>query len=484
VRAILVACLSVLCAFAGCRDATEIAIEITTDVPCPHVTGTDLFAGPIGDPSTTPRATTTTCAPSLGTIVLVPSRAQNDKVLVRVVTGVDRDPASCDTANPTGCIFASRRLGYVPHTSLHLSIEMSVRCIGVVCQQGDTCYRSACVHDDSVPSAQDAGAAPLDASGLLDTTGDAPADVSVPDAPSDAPEDAPAAACQKGEIRLVNLLTSRADWIAVAGTNLFATQGSDVVVLPLDGNGAHVPPMHGQDGAAFLTPFNGRVYWVMAAGLSSLRFDGTDPHDAGQGSPDIPATATTALTASPTDLFVATDLGIQTFLSGNVLVDPQSGSPPITGIAVDPSTSPSTVFFTRSDGVRRYPFGATTYPSVWQASQQARWPMVANGSLYWVGLGASSVELIKTVTTAGLFPGSAGFTTVRGMAAIPSGVVATTLTAPSFVQLIAYSPATGAITLAPTAVFTDIGGVTTANGCIYFWATAGGASGIWAIAPD
>jgi hypothetical protein len=35
-HAIVVAFLSALCAFVGCRDATEIAIEITTDVTVPR----------------------------------------------------------------------------------------------------------------------------------------------------------------------------------------------------------------------------------------------------------------------------------------------------------------------------------------------------------------------------------------------------------------------------------------------------------------
>ena len=108
-----------------------------------------------------PSATVTRCDPAtghIGSLVVVPSGADNAQVAIRVVTGIDRDPASCEAAGgsePPGCIVALRALRFIPHEVIDLPIEMSESCNGVVCPEDETCSQGACV-DAGAPPASDA----------------------------------------------------------------------------------------------------------------------------------------------------------------------------------------------------------------------------------------------------------------------------------------------------------------------------------------
>ena len=148
-RAVVLAALCLL-PLASCRDATQITVDVTTDVKCPDVKGTSLTIGTLdgldGRPAT---AQTTACTPGavarIGKIVVVPSGEKDDAVAVRVVLGFGRDPAECvaPTFGP-GCIVARRSLRYVPHENLTLPIFMSAACNGVACGPTETCVRGAC----------------------------------------------------------------------------------------------------------------------------------------------------------------------------------------------------------------------------------------------------------------------------------------------------------------------------------------------------
>jgi hypothetical protein len=146
--------LVVLC---SCRSPTEIVLDLTTDVPCDKASagGANITVGRFEElERKPPAATTTACTPgvplnSLGTVVLIPSGADDEPVSVRVVLGVDSPAETCTRTEGiapdyTGCIVARRSLRYSPHESLRLPIELRKVCEGHACP-GQTCVMGSCV---------------------------------------------------------------------------------------------------------------------------------------------------------------------------------------------------------------------------------------------------------------------------------------------------------------------------------------------------
>lgn len=147
-----VTALGVLVLLASCRDPTEFTLELSTDLPCAELGDTSIYvgtaqqlAGPIG--SLTPSAVTRGCKDGkgrIGSIVVVPSGSEDERVSIRVVAG--RTNASCAADLHSGCIEARRSLGFVPHTPLYVPIELARSCENVVCDNAsDTCVSGQCV---------------------------------------------------------------------------------------------------------------------------------------------------------------------------------------------------------------------------------------------------------------------------------------------------------------------------------------------------
>jgi alpha-tubulin suppressor-like RCC1 family protein len=204
-RAALALCLP-LC---GCRGATQISVEVTTDVDCAAYTATTLTVGRLGaiNPAS-PATQASSCGPNgrIGSVVIVPSGADDEAVAVEVVGGVGVDPTRC--AEPDiapKCITARRSLRFIPHETLRIDLPLRGECRGIPCTAVSTCVHGACVpatiEDPSQcqgsgcgegalgpGTAADAGApdATLDASGPPDASTDAPIDApSIVDAPTD-----------------------------------------------------------------------------------------------------------------------------------------------------------------------------------------------------------------------------------------------------------------------------------------------------------
>jgi hypothetical protein len=145
-----------LASLGACQSATAIVVDVTTDVACReanagHVS-TTIAAGELASvDQRPPAATVTRCDPAtgrIGSLVLVPSGAEDAEIAIRVVTAIERDPASCATAAPgsaQGCIIAVVTQRFVPHRTIELPISMEARCDGVVCPPGQTCAMSGCL---------------------------------------------------------------------------------------------------------------------------------------------------------------------------------------------------------------------------------------------------------------------------------------------------------------------------------------------------
>jgi hypothetical protein len=197
--------LAVAALLAGCRSPTQITFQVTTDVRCQDLQSTQIVAGSLDVLSTDRPATTTApkCATEghIGSLVVVPSAADDELVAVKITTGVSVPPDQCGPQGQ-GCIVAKRALHYLPHQPLVVDVPMNASCEGVYCPGEETCVdgqcRSAIIGDPGlctgsgcdpgVLTPEDGGGAPVDGSAPVDG---APVDATLPtDGPSDAEVDA------------------------------------------------------------------------------------------------------------------------------------------------------------------------------------------------------------------------------------------------------------------------------------------------------
>src|SRR6187402_2926640 len=93
------------CSTLGCRGATEVTVELFTDVTCPEVKGTTVTAGPAGEIESRASNTVTTACQSgadlrrIGSIVVIPSAGNDETFGLKIVTGIDKDPDKCTPEN-------------------------------------------------------------------------------------------------------------------------------------------------------------------------------------------------------------------------------------------------------------------------------------------------------------------------------------------------------------------------------------------------
>jgi formylglycine-generating enzyme required for sulfatase activity len=147
---------AIAAASAGCRTATQVTVQIATDLPCDEMPDTTVQVGRIGpDLEGRPAAIATrSCGAGgrIGSFVVVPSGEADDEFAVKVILGhAGRTATGCrsdETASGAlpGCIFARRGLHYLPHTELTLPIVLRGDCDGIVCgDKAATCVHGACV---------------------------------------------------------------------------------------------------------------------------------------------------------------------------------------------------------------------------------------------------------------------------------------------------------------------------------------------------
>lgn len=137
-------------ALAGCRSPTQVTFEVVTDVKCGSHKGTDVSIGHLveidGRPVSASRAECDPVTGRVGSIVVIPSGADDEEIAVRFVMGVDKPPSSCVTDQyKGGCIVSLRALRFIPHEPLTVRVAMLDACRDVVCPSGQTCVQGACV---------------------------------------------------------------------------------------------------------------------------------------------------------------------------------------------------------------------------------------------------------------------------------------------------------------------------------------------------
>ena len=200
----------------GCRTATQVTIEIGTNVVCADLRGVDIVIASdsheaehraaLDVPGTRFATTTTTdCAEGapprrVGTLAITPGSGSGAVVLVAAFGSARVSDCVAPNFGP-GCIVARRRFGFVDHSAVTLPIVLDPVCAGVPCNESSTCVGKKCV-DSAVDCSSgtcaepgqrsmDGGlvevdaVSPLDASGGMDS-----ADAGASDAAADASDSA------------------------------------------------------------------------------------------------------------------------------------------------------------------------------------------------------------------------------------------------------------------------------------------------------
>jgi hypothetical protein len=217
----------------GCRSATEVKLDIATNVVCADMRGVDIVvaadphaaesrAALAGDGTTRrfPSASTSECHEgtpprAIGSLVVTPSAGEGAVVVIAAFGTARLDDCKAPSFAAT-CIVARRRFTFIDHTAPEMTILLDPDCAGVPCNESSTCVGKKCV-DSTVDCSSgtcgapgispDGGTIVVDGASPLDVVpppppGDGapppppPDDAAVdalPDAPPDAPVDAVAA---------------------------------------------------------------------------------------------------------------------------------------------------------------------------------------------------------------------------------------------------------------------------------------------------
>jgi hypothetical protein len=134
----------------GCRDATQVRLELTTDALCDDVRNTSLALSSVAElEDSLPDTTTDRCAPGtgrIGSLTVVPADADDSAFGIRVVVGLGKTADACvEDDYQGGCIVARRALRFIPHRTLHVPIKMEVICRDIPCGATQTCKNGFCV---------------------------------------------------------------------------------------------------------------------------------------------------------------------------------------------------------------------------------------------------------------------------------------------------------------------------------------------------
>jgi len=144
---------------ASCREATQVAVVLRTNVPYESGAGVALWSsrsGTVGVPQVE-EASPWLADGEIGDVFVVPGDAPKEsKLSLRVAMGLrGKRAAECtDQADAKDCIIARRKLSFVPRTRLKVPIVMYLACEGVKCSEDTTCsYLGKCVPAEVDPAA-------------------------------------------------------------------------------------------------------------------------------------------------------------------------------------------------------------------------------------------------------------------------------------------------------------------------------------------
>ncbi len=154
---------------AGCASpkATAIMLVVTSEVPCTALDGLAIAASaPDSVDTHAPSVTAEACkgageGSSLGSLLILPSGAEDAEIALRVMAGVNRPAAECNAANRfVGCVIARRVLRFVPHEILTVTVPLRRPCTSVACDTASTCVEGQCRNARCTESCDEASLGP------------------------------------------------------------------------------------------------------------------------------------------------------------------------------------------------------------------------------------------------------------------------------------------------------------------------------------
>ena len=169
-----------------CATATEISVDIYSDVDCTKNAEVGLImGGKLTDLQTNALSSTAVhCDPSqrVGRIVIAPSGDHDEELAFEVITrNDDQALESCTAANNyKGCIVARRQLRFEPHTALDVRVDLRRDCLDKPCDPSSTCIHggcysavcpaTGCATDDILSTGLDGGASVVPEAGSSDAS--------------------------------------------------------------------------------------------------------------------------------------------------------------------------------------------------------------------------------------------------------------------------------------------------------------------------
>jgi len=145
----------------ACQDPTQITVRVVTrGIPCGDGGGelgsTVLLSGPeVGDLKDivpTDRCEARPGGAEVGDLIYIPRDDKDARFTMEVYMGLnDRSAEDCAVDCGADCIRASRRMSFVPHQKLLMTIVGDLACDGICCDDQTTCIDGACVSNEIEP---------------------------------------------------------------------------------------------------------------------------------------------------------------------------------------------------------------------------------------------------------------------------------------------------------------------------------------------
>lgn len=189
----------------GCKGATQVTVDVRTNVVCADMRGVDIFtaaeprraeerAGLVNGGARFPSASTNECAEGpaprrVGTLVVTPGSGGAAIVVVTAFGSARLDDCVAPNFAPQ-CIVARRRVAFIDNRQLTVPIVLDPECAGVPCNESSTCVGKQCV-DSTVKCEGDVCSDPGvgDDGGLLVVDGSSPfIDATTPPGDSGGPD--------------------------------------------------------------------------------------------------------------------------------------------------------------------------------------------------------------------------------------------------------------------------------------------------------
>lgn len=142
----------------ACLQPTQITVRVETDMTCGQGEGElqSVLVGAGGTDSVQVDPKSTCADQFVGSVAVVPG-AGAGSVDITVVGTIGGSKCAIDSPNGNGCVATRRRLSFIDHIPLSITIRIESDCAGVTCDGNQTCSAGKCVDPGCGSSCGDAG---------------------------------------------------------------------------------------------------------------------------------------------------------------------------------------------------------------------------------------------------------------------------------------------------------------------------------------